>query len=184
MENQINEVKPVEIKMRRKYRFINRKPRQIKVLDPNRNPVGRPRKEKIPKEKRPVGRPRIPDELKKKYIKKKEPKIKVVKEKKPIGRPSLNLSEEVKKERSKLNIKKWYEKNKTEYIDKLLEKIQCECGAFYTKCHKLRHLRSRLHANRFRNVARENNLDGIVGQDNYYDEIDPELTETESINAL
>lgn len=196
MEKIISDVETavVEKKQRKPYTFINRKPKKEKVLDPNRKPVGRPRKHPKPDNtvKRPVGRPRKPDELKKKYIKKHPGRY-------------LRLPKKEKQIVEKLSP----EEKRKQTIEFLMQKEDCECGMQYTLGHKKRHLKTNLHTkrlnkckdenNKFMELAKENKLDGVVGQDNSYlsdeddvedikeEELDkylnPDMTETESINT-
>lgn len=142
MQNEI-----IEEKIKRKYTMKIRKP---KIINLNPNKVGRPKIDKPIKEKKSVGRPRV----------EKLPKPpKIPKEKKIY-------TEEEKKLKIAGYQKKWYMKNKTKYISDILEKEMCECGTKYSKVHKNRHLRSRLHEKRLNII------------------LDPTITETESLNKI
>ena len=48
---------------------------------------------------------------------------------------------QINKERIKNKYKEWYDTNK----DKIYEKIECECGLFYTRYRKTRHCKSKRH---------------------------------------
>jgi len=97
------------------------------------------------KEWREANKEKIAERKKKKYHKNKEKlKVKYEKNKEKIAIKQKGYR---KKNKEKLNEyrKKDYQKNKEKILEKAKEKITCECGAFLTKNHLLRHYTSKKH---------------------------------------
>jgi hypothetical protein len=40
---------------------------------------------------------------------------------------------------------KWYQENKEKHLNKMKEKMQCECGCIVTRSHLARHKKSNIH---------------------------------------
>jgi len=84
----------------------------------------------------------IPTRSKKEYY---QDKKKIIKE---VHKEYYLNNKEKIKEVQKEYYKKYYENNK----DKILEKFNCECGGYYTKPNKNRHLKTKIHQEYLKNT--------------------------------